>query len=55
MSSENVIDYDQYAKKTSLKGEFVRLIRDDQTLSEEEKKEIIDCGLRALDGEELLI
>ena len=53
MGSSNVINYEDYTKKASLKGEFVRLIHDDKDLSEEEKSEIIDCGLKLLAGEEL--
>lgn len=43
------IDYEKYAHDISLKGEFVRTV---QTLhvSEQEKKEIIFTGLRALRG-----
>lgn len=37
----------------SLRGEFLRLVLADETLGEDEKKEIIDCGLLALSGEEL--
>ena len=37
----------------SLRGEFVRLVLSDEGLSEEEKREIIDCGLLALSGEEM--
>ncbi len=52
-SSNKVINYEDYAKKASLKGEFVRLVSGDKSLSEEEKSEIIDCGLKALSGEDL--
>ena len=41
-----------FAKDISLKGEFVRLVEADTTLGEEEKAEIIRCGLQALTGEE---
>ena len=53
MDNKNVINYDDYAKKASLKGEFVRLLRNDKSLSEEEKSEIMKCGLQALSGEEI--
>lgn len=39
----------------SLRGEFVRLVLRDDELSEEEKREIIDCGLLALSGEEMTL
>ena len=55
MGSSNVINYDDYAKKASLKGEFVRLIHKDSSLSEDEKSEIIDCGLKFLTGEDIEI
>ncbi len=53
MGSSNVINYDDYAKKASLKGEFVRIIHKDNSISEDEKSEIIDCGLKFLSGEEI--
>lgn len=50
--TEFVVDYSQYAKDASLKGEFVRLVENDTTLSEEMKGEIIRCGIMTLNGEE---
>ncbi len=46
------IDYMAYEKDLSLKGEFIRLVLK-QDLSEEEKREIITCGIKALSGEEV--
>lgn len=46
-------DYKQYLLSESLKGEFVRVVMEDHNLSEDEKNEIIRCGLQALAGEEL--
>jgi len=43
-----------YENDRSLKGEFIRLVTADETLSDKEKEEIIDCGLSALLGEEAL-
>jgi len=36
----------------SLKGEFYRMVTNDEELSDEEKEEILFLGLKALDGEE---
>ena len=47
------VDYGDYAREASLKGEFVRLVGGDDGLDEQEKAEIIRCGIRALSGEEL--
>lgn len=44
------IDYKDYLYEATLKGEFVRLLSDSD---EEEKEEIIRCGLRILQGEEV--
>lgn len=49
------VDYEQFMMDASLKGEFVRLVKDDTGLSEEEKAEMIQCGLRALNEEELFL
>lgn len=49
--TELVVDYSQYAKDASLKGEFVRLVENDTTLSKEMKGEIIRCGIMTLNGE----
>ena len=46
------INYLDYENDASLKGEFIRMILK-ENLTEEEKKEIIITGLKALAGEEL--
>lgn len=43
------IKYEKYLKDVSLKGEFVKLVKNSK-LSESEKKETILTGLRALEG-----
>ncbi len=47
------VDYNSFALDESLKGEFVRTVWADQELSDEEKAEIIRCGIQALAGEEI--
>ena len=47
------IDYDMYIHDESLKGEFVRTVKANTTLSDEEKSQIIRYGIRALRGEEI--
>ena len=47
------IDYNDYKLDASLKGEFVRLLQADDSLSEEEKTEIIRCGFQALNEEDI--
>lgn len=47
-------EYDQLEEQETLKGEFVRLVKE-STYSESEKKEIIRLGINALTGEELEI
>lgn len=47
------INYFDYENDASLKGEFIRMILN-ENLSEEEKKEIIITGIKALKGEEEL-
>lgn len=46
------VDYSSFLRDASLKGEFVRLVGGDEKLTEQEKAEIIRCGIRALSGEE---
>jgi DNA repair exonuclease SbcCD nuclease subunit len=41
-----------YANDKTLKGEFIRLVLSDEKLTDEEKKDIIICGISALLGEE---
>lgn len=46
------INYSDYEKDVSLKGEFIRMVlRSD--LDEEKKSEVIRCGIQALSGEEI--
>jgi DNA repair exonuclease len=45
-------DIQAHSQDRSLKGEFIRSVYADDTLSEEEKAEVIRCGLLALTGEE---
>ena len=47
------IDYEQFKKNKSLKGEFVRLVEMQKDLSEEDKIKIIRYGINALKGEEI--
>lgn len=46
------VDYEAFANDVSLKGEFVRKVMQDETLSEEEKAMVVRCGICALKGEE---
>lgn len=46
------VDYNMYVNDKSLKGEFVRLMKD-EALDEEVKSKIIEIGLKALRGEEI--
>ncbi len=48
------IDYGSFEKDESLKGEFVRNVMNDSSLSEEDKAKIIKYGLDALLGKELV-
>lgn len=50
--TKRALDLGQFAPDSTLKGAFIRLVREDPGLSEEEKNEIIRCGLSALAGEE---
>lgn len=47
--TEPKIEYEKYANDVSLKGEFIRLVAE-QDISEEEKTRIIMTGLKALAG-----
>ncbi len=51
--AELKIDYDSYRNDISLKGEFIRLI-EQSNLSGDEKSHIIEAGIRALNGRELI-
>lgn len=44
---------EEYLKDASLKGEFVRLVLNDDTLSDAEKGRILHYGFQALNGEEV--
>ncbi|MCR5120359.1 MAG: metallophosphoesterase [Lachnospiraceae bacterium] len=46
-----LIDPGEYEKDMSLKGEFIRLVKEDPELTEEEKTAVIRCGLQVLRGE----
>jgi DNA repair exonuclease SbcCD nuclease subunit len=46
------VKYSDYEKDESLKGEFIRMVLASE-LEEEEKADIIRCGLMALSGEEI--
>lgn len=48
------VDYRAFALDESLKGEFVRMVMAAQDIPEDEKAEIIRCGIRALAGEEFV-
>lgn len=48
------INYLEYEKDASLKGEFIRMILNEK-MPEEEKREIIITGIKALSGEEEII
>ena len=47
------INYKDFENDESLKGEFVRLVMNDNSINEEEKEKIIKYGLDALMGKEL--
>lgn len=47
------VDYSQYEKDMSLKGEFIRTVMESEDLSQEEKAAIIHYGMQALAGEEI--
>jgi len=48
--TENKIDYKKYENDLSLKGEFIRLVKEQTSLSEEDKSKILMLGIRALAG-----
>lgn len=47
------VDYAEFMVEESLRGEFVRMVQEG-ALSEEEKADIIRCGIMALSGEEFI-
>ncbi len=48
------IDYDAFEGDNSLRGEFVRTVRESEEYTDEEKAQIIVYGLRALAGREVI-
>lgn len=48
--TETKIDFSRYENDVSLKGEFIRLVRNQGGLSDEEKSKIIMTGIKALAG-----
>lgn len=48
------IDYDSFLHENSVKGEFVRLVKDDETLDDDTKAAVIGIGINALSGEEYI-
>lgn len=50
---KTAIDISKYQNDLSLRGEFIRKVSSDVSLSEEEKNEIISLGLRVLQGSEV--
>ncbi|WP_315576191.1 DNA repair exonuclease [Oribacterium parvum] len=51
--SRLVLRKEEYIHEKSLKGEFLRMVSDSESLSEEEKEKIILLGIGLLQGEEL--
>ncbi len=47
------IDYESFRNDRTLKGEFVRLLQADESLSEEERAMIVELGMKAIMGEEI--
>ena len=50
--SKIYVDYRDYEKDASLKGEFIRMVMNSD-MSESRKSEVIRCGIAALSGEEI--
>ena len=48
--TETKIDYAKYENDVSLKGEFIRLVNEQNDISDEEKTKIIMTGIKALAG-----
>ena len=48
--TEAKINYDKYENDVSLKGEFIRLVKEQNDLSDEEKAKVIITGIKALAG-----
>ena len=47
------VDREAYAQDASLKGEYVRMLMEDESLTEDRRAELIRTGLLALTGEEI--
>jgi hypothetical protein len=47
------IDFEMFVHDESLKGEFVRRVKEEDSLTEEEKAKVIKYGILALRGEEI--
>lgn len=52
-STRLFVDYNDYALDMSLKGEFVRLVSADESLSDEDKAQVIKYGIEALSSGEV--
>ncbi|ETP71319.1 DNA repair exonuclease [Lachnospiraceae bacterium JC7] len=52
-STSRRIDYQDYENDRSLKGEFIRSVRDDGQLDDSIKPEVIEAGIRLLMGENI--
>lgn len=52
-ATDTVMDYETIEKEDSLKGTFLRLVMQDQTIEDKQREEIMRLGIRALSGEEL--
>ncbi len=48
--TETKIDFEKYENDVSLKGEFIRLVKESSDLSDDEKSKIIMTGIKALAG-----
>ncbi|MGP1588271.1 MAG: metallophosphoesterase family protein [Treponemataceae bacterium] len=48
--TETKIDYEKYKDDVSLKGEFIRIVKNQTDISDEEKSKIIMTGIKALAG-----
>lgn len=48
-----LISFEEFEKDASLKGEFIRMVLTDAELTDDEKSEVIRCGISALSGEEI--
>lgn len=53
-TTEVKIDYDKYKDDISLKGEFIRLVKNASDIPENQKGDIISRGIQALIGKELI-